>query len=328
MLAVYARQPHPSDPLAALTVGERDSPAAPEGWVSVTPRAMSLNMHDINTLRGVHMDPSRYPMTLGCDGAGLLADETPVLIHSSVAAPGWVGPEQLDPGRTVLSEYHQGTFADTVVIPRRNAVPMPDALTFAEAACLPTAWLTAYRMLFVTAGITPGQRILMDCTQRIGSIPAAVIRLAVAAGCTVSVVARDRHAAQARELGAHEISTPADTVAGPVDAVFDAGTEQFGWMRHLYVLRAGGAVVCAGGRAGSGAALAAPVLNDIITGELRLLGSTMGTAEDLRALLAFLVRTGLRPRIARELPLARAAEGVEAMLTGQVPGKIVFTREP
>jgi NADPH:quinone reductase-like Zn-dependent oxidoreductase len=265
-------------------------------------------------------------MILGCDGAGELADGTPVVIHSNVAAPGWVGPEQLDPGRSVLSEYHQGTFADTVVVPRRNAVPMPGVLTFAEAACLPTAWLTAYRMVFVSAAVAPGQRVLVDCTQRIGSIPTAVIQLAVAAGCTVLVVAPARQHALAAELGAHAVTAPGETVAGPVDAVFDAGTEQYGWARHVPALRAGGAVLCAGGRAGSDDGPPPAVLNDLIVRELRLLGSTMGTVCDLEALLAFLAHTGLRPRIARRLPLTRARDGVEAMLTGAVSGKIVFTR--
>lgn len=326
MFAVFASAPSPSDPLAALTAGQLDEPPVPDGWVAVTPRATSLNMHDINTLRGVHLPAGRYPMVLGCDGAGELADGTPVVIHSNVAAPGWVGPEQLDPGRTVLSEHHQGTFAGTVAVPRRNAVPMPPGLTFTQAACLPTAWLTAYRMLFVSAGVTPGQRILVDCTQRIGSIPTAVIQLAAAAGCTVSVVAPARQHALAAELGAHTVTGPGDPVAQPVDVVLEAGTGQSGWARQLDALRAGGAVICAGGRSDDPAdAIPPAVLNDMIVRELRLVGSTMGTAENLQALLRFLAHTGLRPRIAMTLPLSRAAEGVRAMLTGAVAGKIVFT---
>jgi NADPH:quinone reductase-like Zn-dependent oxidoreductase len=326
LFAVYAPKPDPADPLAALKAGERDDPLVPEGWVAVAPRAVSLNMHDINTLRGIHVDPARYPMTLGCDGAGVLADGTPVVIHSNVAGAGWVGPEQLDPARTVLSEYHQGTFADLVAVPRRNAVPMPEALTFEEAACLPTAWLTAYRMVFVSAGVVPGQRVLVDCTQRIGSIPTAVVQLAVAAGCTVLVVAPERQHARAAELGAHRVTRPGEPVAGPVDAVFDAGTDQYGWVRHLGALRAGGAVVCAGGRDESVDGPPRAVLNEIVRRELRLCGSTMGTADDLAALLAFLVHTGPRPRIAMRLPLKQVATGIEAMLSGGVPGKIVLTR--
>ena len=125
-------------------------------------KAASLNMHDVFTLRGVGLKEDAYPMILGCDGAGVLEDGSEVVIHGVVSSPGWVGDETLDPKRTLLSEKYPGTMAEKVAVPERNVLPKPDDLSFAEAACLGTAWLTAYRMLFVKSGLRPGQTALVQ----------------------------------------------------------------------------------------------------------------------------------------------------------------------
>ena len=96
-------------------------------------------------------------MILGCDGAGVDDDGNEVVVHAVVSSPGWTGDETLDPKRTLLSERHQGTLAEEVVVPRGNLVPKPAGLSWTEAACLPTAWLTAYRMLFTQSGLAPGR---------------------------------------------------------------------------------------------------------------------------------------------------------------------------
>ena len=82
MFAVYAAEPSPEDPLKSLTVGERPDPEVPDGWVAVSVEAASLNMHDIWTLRGVGIKPDQFPMILGCDGAGKLADGTDVVLRT------------------------------------------------------------------------------------------------------------------------------------------------------------------------------------------------------------------------------------------------------
>src|ERR1700761_9629019 len=149
MLAAYASAISPEDPLAGLTVGERPEPEPPDGWVTVKVRAAALNHHDLWSLRGIGLPAERLPMILGCDAAGVDPEGNEVLVHAVIGSEGWSGDETLDPKRTLLSERHQGTLAQQVMVPRRNLVPKPDFLTFEEAACLPTAWLTAYRMLFV-----------------------------------------------------------------------------------------------------------------------------------------------------------------------------------
>ena len=98
-------------------------------------------------------------MILGCDAAGVDEDGNEVIVHSVINDPSWHGDETLDPRRSLLSERYPGTFAERVAVPRWNLVPKPAELSFEEAACLPTAWLTAYRMLFTPRRASrPGRR--------------------------------------------------------------------------------------------------------------------------------------------------------------------------
>src|SRR3546814_13278826 len=85
-----------------------------------------------------------------------------------------------DPKRSLLSERHQGTFADKVIVPRRNVIPKPASMSFEEAACLPTAWLTAYRMLYTQGGLKAGDSVLVQGAG--GGVAPALIVLARAGG--------------------------------------------------------------------------------------------------------------------------------------------------
>src|ERR687889_1384160 len=162
MFAVYADSFSSDDPLSGLVVGERPAPEAPDGWATVTVKAASLNHHDVFSLRGVGLREEALPMILGCDAAGYDEDGNEVVVHAVISDPAWSGDETFDPRRSLLSERYQGTFADKVAVPRANLVPKPESLSFEEAACLPTAWLTAYRMLFVTARAQPGHTVLVQ----------------------------------------------------------------------------------------------------------------------------------------------------------------------
>jgi NADPH:quinone reductase-like Zn-dependent oxidoreductase len=321
MFAVYAAEPNPKDPLAGLRVGERPDPVAPEGWVAVSVRAASLNMHDLWTLRGVGIAPDRFPMILGCDGAGVLADGSEVVLHSVISSPGWVGDETLDPKRTLLTELHQGTFAETVVVPARNVLPKPAGLSFGEAACMGTAWLTAYRMLFVKSGLRPGQTILVQGAS--GGVSTALIQLGRAAGFQVWVTGRSEDKrALATELGAHQVFESGARLPERVDGVFET-VGKATWSHSIKSLKPGGVVVISG--ATSGDATAAE-LQRIFFLQLRVVGSTMGTREELQDLLAFCAQAGIRPRIGQELPMEQAEKALRAMLDGDTAGKIVLTR--
>src|SRR3954463_1621105 len=180
MFAVYAEGFSTDDPLSGLVVGERPEPEVPEGWATVEVKAASLNHHDLWSLRGVGLQEDQLPMILGCDAAGVDEDGNEVLIHAVISDPSWTGDETEDPRRSLLSERYQGTFADRVAVPRRNLVPKPPSLSFEEAACLPTAWLTAYRMLFVRGALKPGQSVLVQGAG--GGVATALVTLARAGG--------------------------------------------------------------------------------------------------------------------------------------------------
>lgn len=320
MLAVYAASMNVDDPLSGLEVGERPDPEPPQGWATVEVRATSLNHHDLWSLRGVGLAEERLPMILGCDAAGVDEDGNEVIVHSVVSegAPG--GDETLDPRRTLLSELHQGTFAERVAVPRRNLVPKPPSLSFEDACCLPTAWLTAYRMLFVQAALQPGHTVLVQGAG--GGVATAAITLARSAAIRVWVTSRSEAKRQrAEELGAHQTFESGARLPERVDAVIETVGEAT-WAHSLRSVRPGGAIVVSGATSGDSPQAE---LRRVFFLQLRILGSTMGTRDELER-LARLCETGaISPPIDRVLPLAEAREGFAAMVEGTLFGKIVFT---
>lgn len=321
MFAVYAAEPDADAPLDSLTVGERPAPEAPEGWVAVTVTAASLNMHDIWTLRGVGIKPEQFPMILGCDGAGTLPDGTEVVLHSVINSPGWQGEETLDPLRSLLTERHQGTFAETVIVPKRNAIPRPACLTAVQASVMGTAWLTAYRMLFVKSGLRPGQTMLVQGSS--GGVSTALVQLGRAAGMRVWVTGRsEEKRALAQRLGAHAAFEPGARLPERVDAVFETVGDAT-WGHSMKSLKPGGVIVVSGATSGPNPGAD---LQRLFFLQLRVVGSTMGTSDELADLLNFVANAGITPEIGLELPMDQAKEGFEAMLDGRTAGKIVFTR--
>lgn len=322
MFAVYAESFSSDDPLSGLVVGERPDPVAPDGWATVTVKAASLNHHDIWSLRGVGLKEESLPMILGCDAAGVDEDGNEVVVHAVISDPSWSGDETFDPRRSLLSERHQGTFADKVVVPRRNLVPKPASLSFAEAATLPTAWLTAYRMLFTQGGLKPGETVLVQGAG--GGVATALITLGRAAGLRVLATSRDEaKRARALEIGAHEVFESGARLPVKVDAVMET-VGRATWSHSIRALRPGGRIVISGTT--SGPQLDDAELTRIFFLQLSVIGSTMGTRDELDALVKFLDATGTRPLIDREIPMDQARDGFAAMEAGDVFGKIVFTR--
>jgi NADPH:quinone reductase-like Zn-dependent oxidoreductase len=322
MFAVYAESFSTDEPLSGLVLGERPDPVAESGWTTVEVKAASLNHHDLWSLRGVGLKKEALPMILGCDAAGLDEDGNEVVVHAVVSDPSWAGVETLDPKRSLLSERYQGTFADKVVVPRRNVVPKPASLSFEEAACLPTAWLTAYRMLFVQGGLKPGDSVLVQGAG--GGVATALIALGRAGGLRVYATSRDESKrARALELGAHEVLESGARLPQRVDAVMET-VGQATWSHSIKSLRPGGTVVISGATSGNNPDQAE--LTRIFFLQLRVIGSTMGTRAELAALTELLDVSGVRPVIDQVLPMDKADQGFAAMAEGDVFGKIVFTR--
>lgn len=322
MFAVYAEKFSSDDPLSGLVVGERPDPVAPDGWTTVTVKAASLNHHDLWSLRGVGLREEALPMILGCDAAGYDEDGNEVVVHAVISDPSWTGDETFDPKRSLLSERFQGTFADKVVVPRSNVVAKPSSLSFEEAACLPTAWLTAYRMLFTQGGLKPGDTVLVQGAG--GGVATALIALAHAGGLRVYATSRDEaKRARALELGADAVFESNARLPEKVDAVMET-VGRATWSHSIRSLRPGGSVVISGTT--SGPKLDDAELTRIFFLQLRVIGSTMGTRSELASLVNLLDVSGVRPVVDRVLPMEKAAAGFAAMAEGQVFGKIVFTR--
>lgn len=321
MFAVYAASQSSTDPLSGLVVGERPDPEPRDGWARVRLRTAGLNHHDVWSLRGVGLPADRLPMVLGCDGAGVDDAGNDVIVHAVVASQGWQGDETLDPRRTLLSELHDGTLAEYVTVPRGNLVPKPADLSWDAAACLSTAWLTAYRMLFTNSGVKPGGTVLVQGAG--GGVATALIQLGAAAGYRMWATSRDAAKAEkALAIGADRVFESGERLPERVDAVMEtvgAAT----WSHSVNSLRPGGTIVISG--ATSGDAPAKAELTKIFFKQLRVVGSTMGTRDELAHLSRFVVQQRIEPAIDTVLPLADAREGFARMVEGDVFGKVVFT---
>jgi NADPH:quinone reductase-like Zn-dependent oxidoreductase len=321
MLAATAVRQDPNDPIAGLEVGERPDPAPRDGWTTVRLRAASLNHHDLWSLQGVGLPADRLPMVLGCDGAGLDEDGNEVVVHAVVGDPEFRGDETMDPRRSLLSERYDGTLADLVQVPRRNLVPKPADLSFEEASCLPTSWLTAYRMLFTQADVQPGCTVLVQGAG--GGVATAVIALGRAAGIRVWATSRDEaKRARAVELGADQAFEPGARLPERVDAVMETvGVPT--WEHSLKSLRQGGTIVVAGATGGHEAVTD---LRRVFFLQLRVVGSTMGTRDELERLVRFMAATGVRPLVDTVRPLEDAVDAFRQLASGEVFGKLVLTR--
>jgi NADPH:quinone reductase-like Zn-dependent oxidoreductase len=321
MFAAYATRFDPDDPLSGLELGERPDPQPADGWTTVRLRAASLNHHDLWSLRGVGLRGEQLPMVLGCDGAGIDEGGNEVIVHAVIGDPDFRGDETMDPRRSLLSERYDGTFADVVAVPRRNLVPKPAELSFEEAACLPTAWLTAYRMLFTQSGVQPGSTVLVQGAG--GGVATALVALGHAAGYRVWVTSRDEtKRARALGLGADQAFESGARLPERVDAVMEtvgAAT----WEHSLKSLKQGGVIVVSGATGGH---QAVTDLRRIFFLQQRIVGATMGTRDELERLVQLLAQTGVRPLVDSSIPLEDARDGFARLAAGDVFGKVVFTR--
>ena len=319
MLAVYATSPNPDAPLDSVAVGERPEPEIPDGWSRLRVRAGSLNRHDLWTLRGVGIKPDQFPMILGCDGAGVTDDGRDVVIYPIIGDPTFSGDETTDPSRTLLTEKHQGTFAEFVAVPTRNLVPLPDSLSHAAAATLGTTYLTAYRMLATRSGLPAGSTVLVQGAS--GGVSTALIQLARAAGMRVWVTSRSEAGrARAADLGAHRVFEQGARLPERVDGVFES-VGKATWSHSMRAVRPGGVSVCCG--ATSGADPSAD-LQRLFFLQISVIGSTMGTLDEFRRLIAFCDAAGIEPVVDRTFPLAEGREAL-ALLENGTPGKLVLT---
>lgn len=345
VLAVRAARFGGDDPLANLELSDIPEPAPGPGEVLVAVGAASLNHHDLWTLRGVASRRLVDPQVLGCDAAGTIlgyGDTAPPSDAPAVGAPVVVhavmtcghcsacraGDELHCPRAGLLSEPpYPGTLTDRLVVPVGNVLPLPPSVDLVVASCLPTAYLTAYRMLFVRASLSPGHRVLVHGAT--GGVASAAILLGVAAGLTVFATSREQAKRDAAvDLGAAAaFATDRDALkqliaetGGGVDAVLDTVGEAT-WDFSLRAVRPGGTVVVSGTTSGPNPPAQ---LNRVFWRHLTVAGSTMGTRAELGRLVELCATGRLRPLVDSVRPLAEAREAFAALASGERRGKLVL----
>jgi NADPH:quinone reductase-like Zn-dependent oxidoreductase len=318
MRAAYAATIDPQHPLAGLVVGPFEEPAQPaDDWARVEVRASALNHHDLWSLRGVGLAASQLPMVLGCDAAGVGPGGAAVIVHAVIGDPAG-GDETLDPKRSLLSEVYPGTLADVVWVPARNLVPKPESMSFVEAACLPTAWLTAYKMLVRKGRVQSGNAVLVQGAG--GGVATAAVVLAQALGARVYATSRSgAKRDQIAALGATALE-PGARLPERVDVVIETvGTPTI--EHSLKSTAPGGRIVICGSTGGH---LAEIDLRRVFFLQLELLGSTMGTRAELADLAAFMADRGIEPVIDSVYPFAQAAAAFARLESGETFGKVVL----
>jgi NADPH:quinone reductase-like Zn-dependent oxidoreductase len=323
MFAVYAKEANFNNPLASVVVGEQPEPVVPEGWVRVRVTHASLNRHDIFTLCGVtaQEQPIPFPMILGNDGAGLLDDGTPVVIYPLIGSDGWRGDETLDPAWHVLGELVPGTMADYVAVPKRSAIPIPDGLSPLNAALLGTAWLTAYRALFTKSRLRPGEALLVQGAS--GGMATALIQMGHAAGFKVWATTRSEAGRMiALRLGADAVYSINEELPQRVDAVVD-NVGAVTWAHSLRLLKRGGTIVVNGVTTGG---IAETDLLRIFVEQIDIRGTIMGTLEEMKAMMQFIIRSDIKPEVGAVVPMTSAREAIHDMIEGRTRGKTIFTR--
>jgi NADPH:quinone reductase-like Zn-dependent oxidoreductase len=312
MRAAYASAINPDDPLAGLTIGDAPEPVhAADDWVTVEVRASSLNHHDLWSLRGVGLPADRLPMILGCDAAGVDDARNEVVVYPVLLDPG-------DPrGYSLLSERYPGTLAERVAVPRANLIPKPPGVSFTDAACLPTAWLTAYRMLTAKGRIAEADAVLVQGAG--GGVATAAVVLALTLGKRVYATSRDpAKRERIAALGATALE-PGARLPERVDIVIETvGAATFD--HSLKSATRGARIVVSGTTAGH---LATVDLRRVFAMQLEILGSSMGTPDELAELLQ-MCAGGLRPVVDAVVGFSEVRGAFERLRSGDVFGKVVI----
>lgn len=310
-----------ADPASVVEVVQTAVPEPAPGFARVAVRAAALNQHDLWSIKGVGTTAEHFPLGLCSDVAGVTDDGREVIVHPLVSpSPSGPGGELLDPRRTMLAEATTGGAAEWVLVPERNLIDKPAALDFVTAAALPTAWLTAYRMLFTSGQARPGDTVLIQGSG--GGVATALISLAAVSGLRVWVTGRDEaRRERARELGAHEIFESGARLPERVDVVLDTVGEAT-FEHSLRSVRPGGRLVVAGATTGSRVAVD---LTRVFINHISIVGTSLGQIDDLRSVVALVAGSGIRPLIDSTFALDDAAAAVARLASGEAIGKVVIT---
>ncbi|TMI88563.1 MAG: zinc-binding dehydrogenase [Bacillati bacterium ANGP1] len=320
----------------ALRLEEAPDPAPGPGQVVVRLRAAAVNHRDLWICRGRYAG-LRFPIIPGSDGVGEIAaigrGVAGVSSGASVAinpSLDWGDdPRAFGPKFRILGLPDNGTFAEQVAVPAANVLPRPAGLTDEEAAAVPLAGLTAYRAVVTRGRAQRGETVLVLGIG--GGVATYALLIARQIGARVLVTSgSDEKLARARALGADQGFNykTADWVAaareatgglGP-DLIID-GTGGATFEQALDAARPGGRVVSYGATTGNVPEL---TVRRVFWKQLSVLGSTMGSPDDFRAMLALFGEGRQRPVVDRVFSLADAGAALLRMERAEQFGKIVL----
>ena len=309
-----------------LRYEDAPDPAPGPGEVLIALEAASLNHLDIWLRRGLPSAPK--PRILGADGAGVVAALGEGVDRFAEGDKVVINPG-LDEGARIVGEHMDGTHAELIALPADYVYPLPDALSFEEAAAFPLVFMTAYRMLVTRAGLQEGEWVFVWGIG--GGVATASLQVAKALGARVIVTSSsDEKLERARELGAAATvnHAEADVAAAVREATeghgADVVVEHVGeatWKTSLQVAATGGRVTVCGATSGPNPPAN---LHRIWWKQLTVLGSTMGTQEDFRRVYELVASGRAKPVVDQVFPLAEAAAAHQHLEAGRQLGKVVL----
>ncbi|HJS70954.1 MAG TPA: zinc-binding dehydrogenase [Gaiellaceae bacterium] len=310
-----------------LRYEDAPDPVAAPGEVLIGLRAASLNHLDVWLRRGLPSAPK--PRILGADGAGVVVALGEGVDRFREGDEVVINPG-LDEGARIVGEHMDGTHAELIALPADYIYPLPDGLTFEQAAAFPLVFETAYRMLVTRGGLKAGEWVFVWGIG--GGVATAAMQVAKALGARVIVTSSsDEKLARARELGADATvnHAEADVAAAVREATDGHGADivvehvgEATWKTSLQVAASGGRVAVCGATSGPNPPAN---LHRIWWKQLTVLGSTMGTQADFQAVYELVASGRAEPVVDRAFPLAEAAAAHEHLEAGRQLGKVVLT---
>jgi NADPH:quinone reductase-like Zn-dependent oxidoreductase len=326
-----------------ILYGDYRDPAAGAGDVLVRVRACALNQVDMLLLDGRFPPPEGLPHVNGCEVAGIveaLGDGVANVRAGQrvIVFPGLScgtcefcrrGERTLCLRYGYIGAHKDGGYAELVRVPAANCMPLADALGFEAAAALPLAFLTSWHALLVKADLRPGQTVLVHAAG--SGVGSAAIQIARLCGARVmTTVGSDDKIEFARALGAEHVvnyrthdfveETRAWTGKRGVDVVVEhIGGETF--ERSTYALTRLGTLISIGSHDTHWGRLD---LRHVYSKNLRIVGTNLGSIDELRTLLGYVLDGRLRPVIDRAFPLSDARAAVQHVLDRNNKGKVLL----